>query len=100
MDIEKLVQILSNLKFKYKIEDKKIEFIRGDYTITLDFSETMGSRFWTYSVINFRNGIPDIIHLDTFFNTLDPKLLFRPILRIFRDEIRSQKIDSILESNI
>ena len=49
---------------------------------------------------HFKDGVPNIMHLDTLFNKIDVKLILYPILEIFKYEIREQKIDLILESDI
>lgn len=100
MGIERMIEVLSKLGFGYKTKNSSIVFNRLDYTVTLDLVEARGVRYWTYSVINFKDGIPDIVYLDTIFNNIDIKSILHPILEIFKHEIREQKIDLILESNI
>lgn len=100
MGIERMIEILSKLGFGYRIKNKCIAFERSDYTVTLDLIEMGGVKYWTYSIINFKDGVPNIMHLDTLFNKIDVKLILYPILEIFKYEIREQKIDLILESDI
>ena len=100
MEIERMIEILSKLGFAFKAKNKCVVFERSDYTVTLDLTEMKGVKYWTYSIINFKDGIPNIMYLDTPFNKIDAKSLLCPILEVFRYEIREQKIDLILESDI
>lgn len=96
MGIEQLVEILEKLKFKRCGSNKSLTFSRDNLTISLSIFNHLKTKYWTFSIIDD----DDVLCVDLFSHTIDVEKILFHISKVFRDEIRSKKIDLILDSNI
>jgi hypothetical protein len=97
MNIEKLVEVMGQLNFSFEGDRDSLLFTRGDYKIKLSIDKPQYSRnkYWQFIITLGDN----VVHLDIISYGTDIIDIFsKKILEFFRDDIRSKKIDLILEN--